>query len=97
MRGVIETIPVRTPKTDSRSNGRAERAVPKAQKKTRVLTLGTVRNSAVEIAVSHLTFPWLVEHAVDVLNRTDVCQDGKIPWERLKIRVHSDVMYEFGT
>ena len=43
MRGVIETILKQTPKTDSRSNGRAERDVQKVQKKTRVLKLATER------------------------------------------------------
>ena len=57
----------------------------------------TERNFGVEIAVSHPVSPWLIEHAVDVLNKTEVGQDGKTPWERLKTWAHSGVMYEFGS
>ena len=38
------------------------------------------RNFGVEIAVSHPAFLWLVEHAVDVLNKTEGGQDGKLRW-----------------
>ena len=73
-------------KTECGSNGRAERAVQKVQKKTRVFSVATERIFGVAIAVLHPAFPRLVVHAVEVLNRTELGQDGKTLWERLKTK-----------
>ena len=46
--------------------------------------------------VSQPGSPWLVEHAADVLTKTEVARDGHTPWERLKTRPYTGLMLEFG-
>ena len=91
-----DTLLERTPKSDSRSNGRAERAEQKLQKKVRVLKLATEINMGQKIPVDHPAFAWMVEHAADVVTKAEVGTDGLTAWERLKTRPHSGVMFEFG-
>ena len=42
-------------------------------------------------------FPWIVEHATDILNKCHVASDGKSTYERLKRRQHRGVLLPFGT
>ena len=92
-----EIIFQQSPVSDSRANGRAERAVQKIQKKARVLKLATEEHLEIRLAVDHPAFALLVEHAADVLNKTEVASDGRTPWERLKTRAYTGLMFEFGT
>ena len=52
-----DTLLEQSPVTDYRANGRAERAVQKVQKKTRVLKLATEENLKMKIPVNHPGFP----------------------------------------
>ena len=40
------------------------------------------------ISVRSPVFPWIVERAIDVLNKCHVASDGKSAYERLKRRQH---------
>ena len=87
-----------SPATDSRANGLAERAVQSVQKQVRTLKLALERNLECRVEVTHPCFPWLIEHAADVLNKFLVNPaDGRTAWERLKGRRYSGLMFEFGT
>ena len=81
-----ETLLEQTPTTDSRSNGWAERAVQKLQKKVRVLKLAAEIHFGMKIPVAHPAFAWLVEHAADIVTKTEIRADGRTAWERLETR-----------
>ena len=49
------------------------------------------------ISVHSPVFPWIVEHATDILNKFHVASDGKSACERLKRRQHRGVLLPFGT
>ena len=40
-------------------------------------------------------FPWIAEHATDILNKCHVASDGKSAYERLKTRQHRGVLLPF--
>ena len=45
------------------------------------------------ISVHSPVFPWIVEHATDILNKCHVSSDGKTSYERLKKRPHRGELY----
>ena len=48
------------------------------------------------ISVHSPVFPWIVEHATDILNKCHVASDGKSAYERLKKRPHRGKLLPFG-
>ena len=48
------------------------------------------------ISVHSPVFPWIVEHATDILNKCHVASDGKSAYERLKRRQHRGMLLPFG-
>ena len=48
------------------------------------------------ISVRSPVFPWIVEHATDIVNKCHVASDGKSAYERLKRRQHRGVLLLFG-
>ena len=91
------TLVEHSPVGDSQANGLAERAVQSVQKQVRTLLLALERNLGMAIGVLHPCFPWLVEHAADVLNKFQLGKDGMSAWQRLKGRPYSGLMLEFGS
>ena len=89
-----ETLLEQSPVGDSRANGRAERAVQTIEKQVRVLKLA-VEESYGEISVMHPCFPWLVNHAADVLTKFKVHADGSTSYEKIKRREYTGTMLEF--
>ena len=94
---VPETLMESSPVSDSRANGLAERAIQSVEKQVRVLKLALERNLGCKIGVEHACFPWLVEHAADVLTKFVIGRDGMTAWERLKGKKYSGLLFEFGT
>ena len=48
------------------------------------------------ISVHSPVFPWIVEHATDILNKCHVASDGKSAYERLKKRQHRGELLPYG-
>ena len=90
-----ETILETTPVGDSRANGRAERAVQTIEKQARILKLSTEDHLG-RFGVEHPSFPWLVMHAADVINKFREDAGGKTPYEKIRGRPYTGVMHEFG-
>ena len=49
------------------------------------------------ISVHSPVFPWIVEHATDILNKSHVASDGKFVYEKPKKRTHRGELLPFGT
>lgn len=80
-----QTILEHAPRGDSQANGRAERAVRTTEEFVRVFKFELEqRLDGKEIDVQSAVFEWLVEHAVDVVNKFLVGIDGRTAFQRLK-------------
>ena len=93
LRGARGTLLEHSPVTDSQSNGLIERGIRSVEEMTRVLLFDLSR----PISVHSQVFPWIVEHATDILNKCHVASDGKSAYERLKKRPHRGEFLPFGT
>ena len=95
-RGNAETAIENTAPGDSRSNGYAERAVRSVEEQVRAIKLGYEQNTGKEIEVKSAGMDWIVEHAVDMLNKCVVGHDGKTAYELIKMKKYHGQFYEFG-
>ena len=64
---------------------------------TRVILFDLSSRIGSPICVHSPVFPWIVEHATDILNKCHVASDGKSAYERLKRRQHRGMLLPFGT
>ena len=81
---------------DSRSNVLIERGIRSVQEMTRVLLSDLSSRVGSPISVHSSVFPWIVEHATDILHKCHVASDGKSAYERLKKRSHRGELLPFG-
>eukprot|EP00971_Amphidinium_carterae_P283385 5625998-Amphidinium_carterae.1 len=91
-RTVIEHSPVR----DSSGNGIAEAGVRGIEEMCRCIKLGLEERLKHGVSVKHKVFPWIVEHAADVLTKYVIGKDGMSAYRRLKGKNYRGVVYEFG-
>ena len=83
-RGNRRSIIEHSPPGDSKGNGFIERGVRSVEEMTRTLKLDLERRLGARLEVNHGAFPWLVEHATDLINKFLVAKDGRTAYERLK-------------
>ena len=91
-----ETLLEAAPRGDSAGNGLIERAVQALEGQMRVLKGALEKKVGERLSVAHPMFPWLVEHAGDVLTKFLVGEDGRTAYERTKGKKCSGEMYQFG-
>ena len=81
----------------AKSNGLIERGIRSVEEMTRVTLFDLSSRVGTPISVHSPVFPWIVEHAKDILNKCHVASDGKSAHERLKRRQHRGELLPFGT
>jgi len=91
-----ETILENSPVGDSRSNGKAERAVQSIVGLVRTLKNALENRTGLKFTCDHSVIPWLVEHASDIYNKFHVGGDGKTSYERWKGKPWCKDTLEFG-
>ena len=96
LRGSRGTLSEHSPVADSQSNGLIECGIRSVEKMTRVLLLDLSSRVGSPISVHSPVFPWIVQHATDILNKCHVGSDGKSALERLKKRPHRGALLPFG-
>ena len=96
LRGSRGTLLEHSPAADSQSNGFIERGIRSVEEMTRVLLFDLSSRVGSPISVHSPVFPWIVEHATDILNKCRVASDGKSAYEWLKRRQHQGVPLPFG-
>ena len=89
-RGTRRTLIEHAPVGESQSNGFIERGVKSIEEMTRVLLLDLADRVGERVSLKSLCFPWLIEHATDLLNKCHVAADGKTAYERLKGKAHRE-------
>lgn len=95
-RGDAKTVLEHAPRSDSKSNGLAGKAVQSIEEMARTLFIDLEQRCGEELSVHGDFFPWL-EHACDLLNRYMVRKGNKTAWERIKRNPYTGEMYAFGT
>ena len=96
LRGSLGTLLEHSPVADSQSNGLIERGIRSVEEMTRVLLFDLSRLVGCPVSVHSPVFPWIVEHATDILNKCHEASDGKSAYERLKKRPHRGELLPFG-
>ena len=86
LRGSRGTLLEHSSVADSQSNGFIERGIRSVEEMTRVLLFDLSSRVGSPISVHSPVFPWIVEHATDILNKCNVASDGKSAYEQLKTR-----------
>ena len=70
--GSARTILTHAARSDSKGNGQAEKAVQSIEEMVRTLFIDLEQRFGEELSVHDGFFPWLVEHACDLLNKCKV-------------------------
>ena len=94
--GGRETLAEESKVYDSQSNGVAERAVQAVEGIVRTHKLALENKLNRRIPSRHPIMTWLVEHAVDMMNKFQVGSDGRTPYERIRGKKYQGEVVEFG-
>ena len=93
VRGDAVTISEHCAVGDSRGNDFIERAVRTVEEMLRTSKLDLEARISETLKMTHKVIPWLIEHAVDLVNKVQVSQDGKTSFERVKKkRFNGDIL-----
>ena len=93
MRGDAVTISEHSAVGDSQGNGFIERAVRTVEEMVRTLKFDLEAHISETLKITHKVISWLIEHAVDLVNKVQVGQDGKTSFERVKgKRFNGDIL-----
>ena len=71
-RGEARTVLEHAARSDSKGNGQAEKAVQSIEEMVRTLLIDLEERCGEKLSVNDDFFPWLLEHACDLLNRYKV-------------------------
>ena len=82
-RGSARTVLTHAARSDSKGNGQAEKSVQSIEKMVILLFICFEQRCGEELSVHDSFFPWLMEHACDLLNRYKVHKGNKTAWEYL--------------
>ena len=96
LRGSDGTLVEHSPAADPQSNGFIERGIRSVEEMTRVILFDLSSRVGSPVSVHSPAFPWIVEHATDILNKCHVASDGESAKERLKRRQHRGVLLPLG-
>ena len=96
-RGSARTILTHAARSDSKGNGQAEKAVQSIEEMVRMLFLDLEQRCGENLSVHDSFFPWLLEHACDLLNRFKVRKGNKTAWEYLTGEPYTGEVYALGT
>jgi len=96
-RGNARTVITHAVRSDSMGNGQAEKAVQSIEEMIRTLMIDLESRCGEKLSVEDGFFPWLVEHACDLLNKYKVRNGNKTAWGILKSGPYTGEIYAFGT
>ena len=83
-RGSARTVLTHAARSDSKGNGQAEKAVQSVEEMVRTLMIDLESRCGEALSVEDDFFPWLIEHACDLLNKYKVRRGNHTAWESIK-------------
>ena len=96
-RGDARTVLECAARSVSKGKGQAEKTVQSVEEMIRTLLIDLEQRGGEKLSIHDDFFPWLVEHACDLLNRYKVRRGNQTAWEFLKNKPYSGEIYAFGT
>ena len=96
-RGDARAVLTHAARSDSKGNGQAEKVVQSIEEMVRTLFIDLEQRCGEELSVHDDFFPWLLEHACDLLNRFKVRKGNRTAWEYLTGEPYTGEVYAFGT
>ena len=79
-RGDARTVITHAARSDSKGNGQAEKAVQSIEEMVRTLMIDLESRCGEKLSVDDDFFPWLIEHACDLLNKYKVRRGRLTAW-----------------
>ena len=92
-RGDARTVITHAARSDSKGNGQAEKAVQPIEEMVRTLMIDLESRCGEELSVEDAFFPWLIEHACDLLNKYKVRRGKQTAWEVIKGEPYTGDIY----
>ena len=83
-RGDARTVITHAARSDSKGNGQAEKAVHTVEEMVRTLMIDLESRCGEALSVEDDFFPWLIEHACDLLNKYKVRRGNLTARESIK-------------
>ncbi len=83
-RGDARTVITHAARSDSKGNGQTEKAVQSVEEMVRTLMIDLESRCGEALSVEDDFFPWLIEHACDLLNKYKVRRGNLTAWESIK-------------
>ena len=96
-RGDARTVITHAARSDSKGNGQAEKAEQSIEEMVRTMMVDLESRCGEELSVDGDFFPWLLEHACDLLNKYKVRRGNRTAWEVIKGEPYTGEVYAFGT
>ena len=96
-RGSARMVLTHAARSDSKGNGQAEKALQSIEEMVRTLFIDLEQRCGEELSVHDSFFPWLVEHACDLLNRFKVRNGNKTACEYLTGEPYTGEVSPYGT
>lgn len=97
VRGAARIVLTHAPRSDSKGHGQAGKAVQSIEEMVRTLFIDLEQRCGEELSVHDDFFPWLLEHACDLLNRSKVRKGNRTAWEFFTGQPYRGETYAFGT
>ena len=96
-RGDARTVIIHAARSDSKGNGQAEKAVQSVEEMVRTQMIDLESRCGEALSVEDDFFPWLIEHACDLLNKFKVRRGNITAWESIKGEPYMGEIDAFGT
>ena len=91
-----EIIPEESPVGESQSNGKVEAGIQSVEGQARTMLKAFEERYGVVLDFEHPIFPWLVEHAGNLLCKYGPGRDGRAPYTILEGKPPKGALVEFG-
>ena len=91
-----ETVPKNSQVGESQANGEAENAIKRLQEQIRTIKDDLEAKTSLDIEMSHLIMPWLIEWAGIVLNRYMIYKDGHTAFRNITGKSSKRPVANFG-
>ena len=96
IRQPLKVIPENSPKGESQSNGKIERANRSVKGQFRCLLFALEARLMAKVDLRHPIVSWMVQHGGYLITHFQVDKGGKTPYERLKGKASLKELSEFG-
>ena len=92
----VEIVMEESPVGESASNGEVENAIKQVEGQFRTVKSNVEEKYGEKLVSTHMSVPWMIRHAAELIDRFAVGQDGRTSYQRRKGKRFGGQMMEFG-